>query len=30
MIMSARDASAGRQTASHYSTRISDVPVAAK
>jgi hypothetical protein len=29
MIVSAREASAGRQTASHYSTRISDVPVAA-
>lgn len=29
MIVSAREASAGRQTASHYSTKISDVPVAA-
>jgi hypothetical protein len=29
MIVSAREASAGRQTASHYSTRISDVSVAA-
>lgn len=30
MIVSAREASAGRQTASHYSTRISEVPVAAR
>ncbi len=30
MIISAREASAGRQTASHYSTKISDVPVAAE
>jgi hopanoid C-2 methylase len=30
MIVYAREASAGRQTASHYSTKISDVPIAAK
>ena len=30
MIVSAREASAGRQTASHYSTKISDMPVAAE
>ncbi len=30
MIVSAREASAGRQTASHYSTRISEVPVTAR
>jgi hopanoid C-2 methylase len=30
MIISAREASAGRQTASHYSNRIGDMPVAAE
>jgi hypothetical protein len=30
MIISAREASAGRQTASHYSTKVADVPVAAE
>jgi hypothetical protein len=30
MIIAAREASAGRQTASHYSSKITEVPVAAE